>query len=173
MFGRCVHRAPASTQTAKTMEQQALTTEAVERIRAELEELEGEGRKQIQKRIQTAREEGDLRENAEYHEAKEDQGFMEGRIVELRAILDNHVIVEDTDDASAVAPGTRVTIKDADGDVDTFAYTSTLNNVGDLSVISPESPLGAALRGAGAGDTVSYEAPAGTFKVSVVSVERL
>lgn len=154
------------------MARHRLTEDAVNRLNAELHDLETAGRGRIQERIQAAREEGDLRENAEYHEAKEDQGFLEGRIAEIRSILDDHEILDTSGhDGETVDIGVVVTLRDQDGDEDAFVYSSTLEDV-DLPVISPESPLGRALAGQRAGDSVSYEAPAGTLKVEILSIER-
>lgn len=149
-----------------------LTQDAFERLRGELTELETGGRAAIQERILHARELGDLRENAEYQQAKEDQGFLEGRILELRRMLEEAEILEAVDDTSQVTHGTQVTLRDDDGDEETYVFTSTHNKPDtDLPVVSPESALGAALEGRAVGDTVTYEAPGGSFTVEVVAIE--
>lgn len=149
-----------------------LTQEAFDRLQGELAELETGGRAAIQERILHARELGDLRENAEYQQAKEDQGFLEGRIMELRRMLEEAEILEAVDDTSQVTHGTKVTLRDDDGDEETYVFTSTHNKPDtDLPVVSPESALGAALEGKAVGDTVTYEAPGGSFTVEVVAIE--
>lgn len=149
-----------------------LTQEAFDRLQSELAELETSGRAAIQERILNARELGDLRENAEYHQAKEDQGFLEGRIMEMRRMLEEAEILEGVEDASKVTHGTKVTLRDEDGDVETYVFTSTHNKPDtDLPVVSPESALGAALEGRAVGDSVTYEAPGGRFTVEVTAIE--
>ncbi len=148
-----------------------LTQEAHDRLVAELADLETEGREELRKRILAAREEGDLRENAEYHQAKEDQGFAEARIRQIRQILDNAKVGERPAGDTHVDHGAKVTLRDDDGDVETYAYAAAENRIEGMAMISPESPLGAALRGKRPGDVVTYEAPAGSFTVEVVSVE--
>lgn len=149
-----------------------LTQEAFDRLQGELAELETGGRAAIQERILHARELGDLRENAEYQQAKEDQGFLEGRIMELRRMLEEAEILEAVDDTSAVTHGTKVTLRDDDGDEETYVFTSTHNKPDtNLPVVSPESALGAALEGKAVGDSVSYEAPGGSFTVEIVAIE--
>ncbi len=156
------------------MAETILTNEAHGRLVNELAELETAGRDAVRERIQTAREEGDLKENSEYHEAKDDQGLMEARILELRAVLETARIDDGPLDLSTVTPGVRVTLVDEDGDEDVYAFTSTLNKThDDVALISPESPLGAAIAGKSVGDKASYSAPAGVFEVEVVSIDEL
>lgn len=147
-----------------------LTQEACDRLAAELSHLETEGREELRERILAAREEGDLRENAEYHQAKEDQGFAEARIRQIRHILDNAKVGERPAGDTHVDHGAKVTLRDDDGDVETYAYAAAENRIEGMPMISPESPLGAALRGKRPGDVVTYEAPGGSFTVEVVSV---
>ena len=92
-----------------------LTQEAYDRLKAELEYLSGPGRTDIAKKIEAAREEGDLRENGGYHAAKEEQGKMEGRILQLRQLLDNAKVGEAPRTEGVVGPGMTVTIR-FDGD---------------------------------------------------------
>jgi transcription elongation factor GreA len=142
-----------------------------ERLTAELEDLTTRGRVDIARRIEAAREMGDLSENGDYHAAKEEQGKMEARIRHLSAMLDNAEIV-DAGDADAVSPGSVVGIRyEGDDDVETYLIGSIEERHDDLEVISPASPLGEALVGAKVGDTVSYTAPTGAqLSVEVVEI---
>ncbi len=153
------------------MHQTRLTQEAFDRLSAELEHLQDKGRLTLQRKILTAREEGDLRENAEYHQLKEEQAFLEGRILELRSLLDNCKVGDGPQETHKIDHGVKVTLKDDDGDVDTFVYTSTHNQVKELPVITPQSPLGEALLGRAVGEIVTYEAPGGKFSYEVVAIE--
>jgi transcription elongation factor GreA len=140
-----------------------LTPAAFEKMRAELEQLKTDGRKEIEERIAEARSHGD------YDAAKHDQGLMEARIRKLEHLLHTGV-VKDVEDTGRVEIGSVVTVVDADGDELEYFVASQENKVPGLLLASPTSPLGAALLGAVIGDEVSYEAPAGTFSVSVIAV---
>lgn len=150
-----------------------LTQENYDRLEAELHELETTERHAVQQRILAAREEGDLRENAEYHQAKDDQAFLEARIAELKHLLGKAQIGEAPEGSrDAVSQGMRVTLRDSDGDELTYLFTSTFNTNGDDIVVSPESPLGKALDGRKVGEMVTYQAPGGEFVVEIVAAER-
>jgi len=146
-----------------------LTPAAYDKLRAELEYLTTEGREAIEKRIAEARDHGDLRENAEYDTAKNDQGMMEARIRQLKHLLDN-AEVREAPDSGVVDIGSVVTIIDDDGDEMEVFVAPAENKVPGMVLASPDSPLGGALLGAAAGDEVAYEAPGGTFSVTVVAV---
>ncbi|MGL5852105.1 MAG: transcription elongation factor GreA [Phycicoccus sp.] len=137
-----------------------LTQAAYDRLRAELEQLSGPGRTEIAKRIEAAREEGDLRENGGYHAAKEEQGKMEARIRQLTQLLETAVIGETPADDGVVEPGMVVTVEML-GEEETFLLGSREISDADLQVFSEKSPIGAAVNGAKVGDTVAYEAPNG------------
>ena len=145
-----------------------LSQSAYDRLQAELDELRTTGRAQASAAIEEARSHGDLRENAEYDSAKEEQGKMEARIRQLQDMLRNAQVGE-APTGETVSAGTVVTITDADGDEDTFLLGSREDRVPNLSVVSVNSPLGRALVGRAPGDTVEYQAPAGTFSVTVVN----
>ena len=141
-----------------------LTQEAYDRLAAELEHRKTTERKEIAQRVEAARQEGDLRENAGYHAAREEAGLNEARIIQLEETLENAQIGEAADDGS-VSAGTIVTAKVA-GKEQVFAD--------GVKVFSPDAPLGQALMGHRAGDTVSYEAPTGReIKAEIVKVERV
>ena len=156
------------TQTASTASY--LTEEAFERLQAELRELSGPGRVEIAKRIEAAREEGDLKENGGYHAAKEEQGKMEARIRQLTQILNTSVVGEAPADDGVVEPGMVVTVR-MFGDEEKFLLGSReIAGDSDLDVYSEQSPLGAAINGKKAGDTATYEAPNGkSVDVEIVS----
>ncbi|MDP8977681.1 MAG: transcription elongation factor GreA [Actinomycetota bacterium] len=149
-----------------------LSRSAYERLRAELEHLTTEGRRQASADIEAARAHGDLRENAEYHSAKEEQGKMEARIRQLDDML-RRAQVGEAPEGDTAAAGMVVTTVDTDGDTDTFLLGSREDRVEGMDVVSVASPLGRALVGHRAGDTVTYEAPAGSFSVEVVDIRPL
>jgi transcription elongation factor GreA len=144
----------------ETTNQSYLTQAAHDRLKAELEELSGPGRTEIAKRIEAAREEGDLRENGGYHAAKEEQGKMEARIRQLTQLLDNAIIGETPADDGVVEPGMMVTVEML-GDEETFLLGSREISDESIQVFSEKSPIGAAVNGASVGDTVTFEAPNG------------
>lgn len=148
-----------------------LSQAAHDRLKAELEDLTNRGRLEIARRIESAREMGDLSENGDYHAAKEEQGKMEGRIVQLTHLLENAEIVEAAG-AAEVVPGSVVGIRfEGDDDVERYLVGSIEERHDDLEVISPRSPLGQALIGARTGDERSYQAPNGaSLKVAVVEI---
>lgn len=146
-----------------------LTPATLEKLQEELEHLTTEGRREIEERIAEARSHGDLRENADYDAAKNDQGLMEARIRKLKHLIDT-AEVREVEDTGKVEVGTVATIVDDDGDEMEYFVAPQENKVSGMLLASPTSPLGSALLGAAAGDQVSYEAPAGTFTVTVKSV---
>jgi transcription elongation factor GreA len=137
-----------------------LTQEAFDRLKAELEELSGPGRTDIARKIEAAREEGDLKENGGYHAAREEQGKMEARIRQLTQLLDNAIIGETPADDGIVEPGMVVTVE-MFGEEETFLLGSREIADPTLQVYSEQSPIGAAVNGKQAGDEASYEAPNG------------
>ena len=146
-----------------------LTQEAYDRLKAELDQLAGVGRTEIAKKIEAAREEGDLKENGGYHAAKEEQGKMEARIRQLTHLLESAQVGGEVADDGVVEPGMVVTVELA-GDRMTFLLGSREVADDKLDVFSEKSPLGAAIIGRSAGDTTSYDAPNGT-SVQVTVIE--
>ena len=139
-----------------------LTQEAYDRLKAELDHLSGQGRVDIAKKIEAAREEGDLKENGGYHAAKEQQGQMEGRILQLQHILENARVGEPPRANGVVGPGMTVTIRfEGDDEEVTFLLASREESGSPIDVYSPKSPLGAAINGKKVGDTASYTLPNG------------
>ena len=149
-----------------------LSQSAYERLSAELEDLKTNGRPRASKAIEIARAHGDLKENAEYDSAKEEQGKMEARIRQLTLMLRDAKVGE-APSADAVAAGLVVTTVDEDGDEETFLLGSREDRPEGLSVVSASSPLGQALMGAKVGESRTYAAPAGEFAVTVTAIRPL
>jgi transcription elongation factor GreA len=137
-----------------------LTQEAYDRLKAELDYLTGPGRAEISKRIEAAREEGDLRENGGYHAAKEEQGKQEARIRQLQSILQHAKVGERPADDGVVEPGMVVRAR-VGGQEMTFLLGSREVASDGMDVYSERSPLGEAILGKQAGDQTSYRAPNG------------
>jgi transcription elongation factor GreA len=149
-----------------------LTQEAADRLSAELASLETTGRSEIIKKIESARSEGDLKENGGYHAAREEQGKIEARIRQLKHMLENAEIGTAPNNADGlISPGMRVTVEIMDDEME-FLLGSREISSGDLDVYSEKSPLGAAVMGAKIGDTKSYNAPNGkTISVKILKAE--
>ena len=146
-----------------------LTPAADAKLREELEYLTTDGRRAIEQRISEARDHGDLRENAEYDTAKNDQGLMEARIRQIKHIIENSEVRE-AEDSGRVEVGTIATVIDDDGDEMDYFIASAENKIPGMILASPTSPVGSALLGASPGDEVSYAAPGGVFKMTVKSI---
>jgi transcription elongation factor GreA len=149
------------------MATQKLSRAAYERIQAEFDDLTTRGRIDVAEKIERAREEGDLKENAGYHAAKDEQGHMEGRIRQLEYMLENAEIVEDQCVYTVLYDG------DSDDMAERYVVGHLEEQVDGADVISPSSPLGSALQGAEAGARVTYQAPNGELAVTVLKVEPL
>ncbi len=146
--------------------------EAYDRLTAEYEDLTTRGRIEIAQKIETARELGDLSENGDYHAAKEEQGKMEGRIAHLSALIEDAEIVELSGDLSSVQQGCVVSIQyEGDDEVEKYLIGSIEEKREGVAVMSPGSPLGQVLIGAGKGSTVTFESPNGPLAVSIVDIE--
>ncbi|MBH0131193.1 transcription elongation factor GreA [Salinibacterium sp. NK8237] len=149
-----------------------LTQEAFDRRTAELEQLTGEARYEIAKKIEAAREEGDLKENGGYHAAKEEQGKIEARIRVLTQLLRHAVVGDVQDDDGVVEPGILVTAKIM-GDESVFLLGSReiVADDSDLDVYSEKSPLGMAINGLKVGESTTYTAPNGkSITVEVLKI---
>jgi transcription elongation factor GreA len=148
-----------------------LTQKTLARLSAELEDLKGPRRQEIIERISSARDEGDLKENGGYHAAKDEQGKIEARIIQLEEMLSNASTDKSADDG-IVSVGKVVTYRYAgDDEVETFLLGAREvdDDHEDIEVFSPQSPLGAAMVGASKGATVDFEAPNGkTLKIEVL-----
>jgi len=153
---------------------QHISQAAFDRLTAEIQELRTHGRIDLADRIEKAREHGDLRENAEYHAAKEEKAKMEARIAKIAGILENAVIIPEGEGDGTVASGSIVTLRyegDDEDETERYLIGSIEERHDDLNVVSPTSPLGEALLGASVGDVVGYAAPNGELRVEVVAVE--
>lgn len=146
-----------------------LTQAAHKKLENELEQLKTDGRREVEERIAEARSHGDLRENADYDAAKNDQGLMEARIRKIEHLI-NTAEVREVKDTGRVEVGCVVTVIDSDGYETEYFVAPQENKAAGLLLASPTSPLGAALLGASVGAEVAYEAPAGTFTVKVSAV---
>lgn len=155
----------------------SLTLDAYSRLKAELEELKTSGRSHIAERLKAAREHGDIRENAEYDAAKNEQALMESRIRNLERMLRDPDIVEAPPTSDAVAAGMLVTIRPLDEDDpedETYLLAeSAEERAPGARTITTTSPLGQALLGATLDDRVAYQAPGGTFRYLVVEFRPL
>ncbi|CAB4333966.1 unannotated protein [freshwater metagenome] len=152
-------------------DQQAITPEGLKALEAELAELEGPKRAALSKRIQAAREEGDLKENAEYHIAKDDQSHMETKILRLRERLRSAVVVEADSTAKVVAFGMPVTVTDLEsGKQQTFTIVGPTEAKPAAGKLSSESPVAQALLGSAPKDEVQVETPGGARRWRVDSL---
>ncbi len=149
-----------------------LTREGLRKLEEELEHLEKEKRPQVAERIHAAKEEGDITENAEYDDAKHEQAFVEGRILTLRTMISNAVIIEDKGPSDVVRLGSRVTVQEdgADGP-DTYNIVGSAEADPLSGRISNESPIGRALMGQRVSSIVSYEAPVGEIRLKILRIE--
>jgi len=150
-----------------------MTAADLEALQAELAELEGEGRRDIADRIKTAREWGDLKENSEYHDAKNEQAHLETRIAMLRDRLNRAEVVEVADEAHSdgiVAFGSTVLVRDEQGREQSFELVSSRSAAPSSGQISIESPVAKAMLGLRAGQVASVTLPRGSRELTIVSV---
>lgn len=149
-----------------------LTEEGAEKLRVELEELKGPERIDLSKRLREAIQQGDLSENADYTKAKEDQGFLEGRIQELEAMLANASIIEPGSSPKGVVDlGSWVTIQEKGSDPEKYHLVGHAEANPREGRISNESPIGIALMGAKKGDKVTVDTPGGKTVFEILKVE--
>jgi transcription elongation factor GreA len=165
-------RAPRASTSGRPREMVALSAEAIERMRTELDQLTRVRRPDVVARIKAARELGDLKENSDYQAAREEQSFLEGRVRLLEDRLRFAVVIDDTPDesmAGRVVLGSVVTVE-LDGEPTTFTLVGTTDAKPAAGRISTSSPVGAALLGAAAGDEVEVRTPRGSVRYVVRSV---
>lgn len=153
-------------------EQPYLTTEGAERLRAELKKLIEYDRKELAKRLRAAIQMGDLSENADYHKAKEDQAFLEGRIQELEYLLKNATIIDESQvPKDVVHVGVTVTVQEEDFPPETFYMVGAKEADPRSGKISNESPIGSALMGKREGQTAIAKTPGGEIRLKVLKIE--
>ena len=138
-----------------------LTQEAYDRLGAELADLSTRGREEIAKRIELAREEGDLKENGGYHAAKEEQGKIEARAARLENILASAVVGEARESNGIVEQGTVIKLTMNGSEMEFLLGSAEIAEGSDIEVYSPDSPIGTAILGTKVGDVVSFFAPNG------------
>jgi transcription elongation factor GreA len=149
-----------------------LTAEGAAKLEAELLDLKGPKRDALAKRLRDAIQMGDLSENADYHKAKEDQGFLEGRIQELEFVLNNAIIVEATSSPkNMVAVGVRVTVQEDNSEPEMFQMVGPQEADVRAGKISHESPIGKALMDHRVGEIVVAETPGGKINLKILKIE--
>lgn len=148
-----------------------LTPEGEAKLNAELQDLKGPKREELSKRLRSAIQMGDLSENADYHKAKEDQGFLEGRIQELEAILRNAIIIKETKSSGIIFIGSHVTIQEDTFDPETYHLVGPTEADPRQGRISYESPIGRALMDKKVGDIAEAETPGGKIKFKILKIE--
>jgi transcription elongation factor GreA len=149
-----------------------LTEEGKEKLQAELAELEGPRREELSARLKSAIEMGDLSENADYHKAKEDQGFLEGKILEIKHILHHAIVVsESTNGRDKVAVGCKVTVQEDDLPPETYFLVGSKEADPASNKISHVSPIGRALLDQQVGDSVEIKTPGGRFTLKILEIE--
>jgi transcription elongation factor GreA len=149
-----------------------LTEEGLKKLQKELDYLENEKRAEVAARIQSAKEEGDISENAEYDDAKNEQAFVEGRIMTLRGMISNARIIEDNGASDVIRLGSRVTVQEIGSDApDVYTIVGSAEADPLNGRISNESPIGQALMGQKVGSGVSYKAPVGEIRLTVLDIE--
>lgn len=152
-------------------DQTFLTREGLKKLEEELEHLRTVRRAQVAERLHNAQEDGELIENAEYEDAKNEQAFVEGRILTLEAMLSNAVIIKDNGPDGVVALGSKITVKENGGRPEVYMLVGAAEASPKEGRISNESPLGRALLGRRVGDEVKVNAPAGTLSFRVVAID--
>jgi len=148
-----------------------LTADGAANLKVELEDLKGPKRKELAKRLRDAIQMGDLSENADYHKAKEDQAFLEGRIQELEYVLSKAEIVEDSASRDEIRVGLKVTIQEEGFDPEVYFMVGAKEADSRNNKISNESPFGKALMGHKKGDTVVAETPGGKITLKILKIE--
>ncbi len=148
-----------------------VTREGLKKLEEELEYLRTVKRAEVAQRLHDAMGEGDIDENAEYDDAKNEQSFVEGRILTLETMVKNAVIIQETKRRDQIAVGSKVTVSEEDGEPETYHIVGSAEADPRHGRISNESPLGRALLGKRVGENATYNAPDGTITVKVISIK--
>lgn len=148
-----------------------ITAEGLESLKEELARLEDSGRREIAERIKTAREWGDLKENSEYHDAKNDQAHLETKIAKLRERISSAEVVEEAAAVGVVAFGNTVTVRDASGVERRWKIVSSHDAAPSEGKISAESPVARGLLGLREGEVAKVALPRGESELTIVSIE--
>lgn len=160
-----------SRKAAETNKKTFLTPEGRRKLEEELEHLRNVKRPQVVERIREAKEEGEVLENAEYDDAKNEQAFIEGRIATLEAMLANAVLINKRDASEIVGLGSQVTVLEDGQDQVTYEIVGSAEVNPKTGRISNESPLGQALMGRRAGEEVTVRTPGGTLQVKILKLQ--
>jgi transcription elongation factor GreA len=153
-------------------DQHYLTAEGAVKLREELKKLKGPEREELAQRLRSAIQMGDLSENADYHKAKEDQGFLEGRIQELEYLLSNATIIEESSaPRTIVEVGATVTVQEEDYPPEKYYLVGAKEADPRNGRISNESPIGKALLGKRPGETAVAHTPAGEVRLKILAIE--
>ena len=147
-----------------------LSREGLEELKNELDEMTNVRRAEVAARIHDAKEHGDLSENAEYEDAKNEQAFVEGRIQTLQALIKNATLIEENHSSDHVQIGSTVTVDGEDGE-ETFTIVGSTEARPSNGRISNESPVGRALLGRKKGDKVVVHAPAGDMTFAITNIK--
>lgn len=148
-----------------------LTAEGAEKLKVELADLKGPQREALARRLRDAIQMGDLSENADYHKAKEDQAFLEGRIQELEYTLSAAQIIDETVSKEVVSVGVTVTVQEEDFEPETYYIVGAKEADPRGGKISNESPIGRALMEHKVGDVVEVQTPGGALKLKILKIE--
>lgn len=149
-----------------------LTADGIKKLEKELEELKGSARIELSKRLKAAIEQGDLSENADYSKAKEDQGFLEGRIQEIESMLKNYVVIDEQQRShNMIEIGSTITIQEGSDDPETYYLVGPAEADPANGKISFESPIGSALLNHKKGESVTVSTPGGDLVFTILDIK--
>jgi len=152
------------------MSNNILTKQGLKKLKEELKDLKENGRKKVTERIKVAREFGDLKENSEYHEAKQEQGFMEGRILELEYLIKTSKVADSKGISDIISIGSSIVVN-KDGQDMNFTIVGSTEADPSSGKISIDSPLGQAFINKKIGETCIVELPAGEVEYEIIKID--
>lgn len=156
-----------------TNKEVVLTIEGLKKLEEELELLKTEKRREVASRIKQALDFGDISENSEYDDAKNEQAFIEGRIITLEKMLRNAKVIDEVEGTEIVALGAKVRLKDMDyGDEEDYFIVGSAEADPSTNKISNESPVGRAVLGKPKGTTVEVDVPAGIIRYQILDITK-